>query len=68
MRAAAAAAEQQERGEQWRPTSASSFVLSSGVVDYYELLGVDDVASSAEIKAAYRALAKVCHVDVAGDK
>lgn len=32
-----------------------------------ELLGVDDIASPAEIKAAYRALQKVCHVDVSGD-
>lgn len=71
MRSAAAAAGQaatgKERSEQWRPTSAASFILSSGVVDYYELLGVDDIASPAEIKAAYRALQKVCHVDVSGD-
>lgn len=44
-----------------------NFILSSGLVDYYSLLNVEDKATSAEIKAAYRALAKVCHVDVAGD-
>lgn len=38
--------------------SASSFILSDGTVDYYELLGVDDVATPAQIKAAYRTLAK----------
>ena len=42
-------------------------ILPNGVVDYYELLGVDDMASSADIKAAYRSQAKVCHVDIAGD-
>ena len=39
VRSAAAAAGQaatgKERSEQWRPTSAASFILSSGVVDYY---------------------------------
>lgn len=39
VRSAAAAAGQaatgQERSEQWRPTSTASFILSSGVVDYY---------------------------------
>lgn len=45
-----------------------TFVLSSGIVDYYAVLGVDDDADADAIKAAYRALAKVCHPDISGDE
>lgn len=37
-----------------------------GGVDYYELLGVDRSASTADIRAAYRTMAKVMHPDAGG--
>lgn len=43
-----------------RGASTEPFILSCGIVDYYTLLGVDDFAEPAEIKQAYRTLAKAC--------
>lgn len=45
-----------------------AYVLKSGIVDYYAVLGIDDDANEQEIKAAYRAMAKVCHPDISGDE
>lgn len=49
-----------------RATSSSS---SSSITDYdlYDLLGVDRSSDKSQIKAAYRALQKRCHPDIAGD-
>jgi hypothetical protein len=44
------------------------YMLSSGIADFYEILGVDDDAPTEEIKKAYRALAKECHPDILGDE
>jgi len=38
------------------------------MIDYYEVLGIDDTATDVEIKSAYRSLAKVCHPDISGDE
>lgn len=49
-----------------RATSSSS---SSSITDFdlYDLLGVDRSSDKSQIKAAYRALQKRCHPDIAGD-
>ena len=46
----------------------TDYVLSNGIIDYYEVLGIDDTATDVEIKSAYRSLAKVCHPDISGDE
>ena len=43
------------------------YVLQNGMIDYYEVLGIDDTATDREIKAAWRDLCKVCHPDISGD-
>lgn len=42
-------------------------VRTKGVVDFYEILGIDDDVSQDDIKTAYRQLAKYCHPDVNDD-
>jgi curved DNA-binding protein CbpA len=37
------------------------------MIDYYEVLGINDTATDKEIKAAWRDLCKVCHPDISGD-
>ncbi|EFJ47587.1 molecular chaperone [Volvox carteri f. nagariensis] len=49
-------------------TETNNYVLANGIVDYYEVLGVDDDAPAEEIKKAYRSLAKECHPDYLGDR
>ena len=41
--------------------------MSSGEPNLYELLGVTDAASAAEIRAAYRQLSRVAHPDAGGN-
>nr|GMC93385.1 chaperone protein DnaJ 11, chloroplastic-like [Ipomoea batatas] len=40
----------------------------SSATSFYEILGIPVGATSEEIKAAYRRLARVCHPDVAGSR
>eukprot|EP00897_Mesotaenium_endlicherianum_P003387 jgi/Mesen1/3076/ME000183S02132 len=56
-----------ERSKSVCPQAASTKVaIPSHGYDYYELLGLDADASTADIKKAYRWLQKRCHPDVAG--
>lgn len=50
-----------------RPTliSATARATSHPTASFYEILGIPAAASSLEIKAAYRRLARVCHPDAA---
>src|SRR5690242_2531356 len=48
------------------PSSPHSFFWKSAVVDYYAKLKVKRTASAAEIKSAYRKLARQLHPDVNG--
>ncbi|KAL3143444.1 hypothetical protein ABBQ38_002261 [Trebouxia sp. C0009 RCD-2024] len=45
-------------------TSSIADPSGTGVVDFYEILGVDDDVSQEGIKTAYRQAAKFCHPDV----
>lgn len=49
-------------------SSGGKYMLTNGLVDYYEILGVDDDAPFSEVKKAYRALAKTCHPDFMGEE
>ncbi|GFR47094.1 hypothetical protein Agub_g8664 [Astrephomene gubernaculifera] len=49
-------------------TDTNQYILQNGMVDYYEVLGVDDDAPADEVKRAYRSLAKECHPDYLGEK
>lgn len=48
-----------------RATSSSSSPITD--FDLYDLLGIDRSSDKSQIKAAYRALQKRCHPDIAGD-
>ena len=39
----------------------------AGIATHYDVLGVDPAAAEAEVRAAYRRLARVTHPDTAGD-
>uniref|UniRef100_A0A7S3QKU5 J domain-containing protein n=1 Tax=Dunaliella tertiolecta TaxID=3047 RepID=A0A7S3QKU5_DUNTE len=48
--------------------AAQKYILKSGLIDYYEILQVDDDATLKEIKKAYRSATKVCHPDFLGEE
>jgi hypothetical protein len=39
----------------------AKYILSNGMIDHYEVLGVDDDASTHEIKRAYRCIPGPCY-------
>eukprot|EP01025_Chloroclados_australasicus_P004085 TRINITY_DN10988_c0_g1_i1.p1 TRINITY_DN10988_c0_g1~~TRINITY_DN10988_c0_g1_i1.p1 ORF type:complete len:359 (-),score=41.76 TRINITY_DN10988_c0_g1_i1:208-1284(-) len=49
------------------PSAFESYMLKSGLPDFYAVLQVDDDADLEEVKAAYRKQAKVCHPDFTGE-
>lgn len=46
----------------------TSLLLGSGKSAWYEILGVEGNATKADIRNAFRALSKIHHPDVGGDK
>eukprot|EP01026_Neomeris_dumetosa_P031513 TRINITY_DN2499_c0_g1_i2.p1 TRINITY_DN2499_c0_g1~~TRINITY_DN2499_c0_g1_i2.p1 ORF type:complete len:338 (-),score=27.68 TRINITY_DN2499_c0_g1_i2:281-1294(-) len=45
----------------------SSYLLPNGLVNYYDVLGIDKEADFSQIKCAYRDMVKQCHPDYMGE-